>query len=372
MPRFTHTAAILGAGFSSLANIPTASRINESFLSAPEESGTPDLVNDSISHHLQRYWSDVFGWEIGEPRPSFEDHFTVLDLAANSGHNLGPYYTPKVLRALRRISIHRVFDILDTSFRFNAVLTRFTGWLAIGDGNVVVTPNWDIVIEKHLVEGGSDSYPYHYGVDASVLGANEQIGTQEGLPVIKLHGSSNWHYCDSCRSLVIGHQGWGKTSLHLFTYLEPDDFEYLDDNANTIETVQERCSPEQQRCPRCGTSLTGRVATFSFRKALEFSLFQSCWNSAMHYLVEADQWLFVGYSLPAADYEFRHLLKTAEVARNSEEKPLIEVVLKDNDDEAEDRYKRFFGNRIRVHQAGLKDWYGKLASGSALIRVDDA
>jgi hypothetical protein len=42
-----------------------------------------------------------------------EDHFTQIDLAANSGHYLGHDYNPKRLRALRRFTIHRMFKLLD-------------------------------------------------------------------------------------------------------------------------------------------------------------------------------------------------------------------------------------------------------------------
>jgi len=44
---------------------------------------------------------------------------SILDLSANSDHNLGRVYSLQKLRAIRRLSIHRVFDILDTRFEHN-------------------------------------------------------------------------------------------------------------------------------------------------------------------------------------------------------------------------------------------------------------
>ena len=32
-------------------------------------------------------------------------------------------------------------------------------------------------------------------------------------------------------------------------------------------------------------------------------------------LRKADRWIFIGYSLPAADYEFKHLLKRVQLSR---------------------------------------------------------
>jgi hypothetical protein len=67
----------------------------------------------------------------------------------------------------------------------------------------------------------------------------------------------------------------------------------------------------------------------------------------------------VGYSLPEADFEFRHLLKSAEkaVAGNTPKK--IRVVLKE-DDEAGKRFKRFFGIADEhIHQCGLSGFVRK-------------
>ena len=74
----------------------------------------------------------------------------------------------------------------------------------------------------------------------------------------------------------------------------------------------------------------------------------------------ANRWLFVGYSLPHADYEFAHLLKTAELklARPRLRPMQINVVLK-KDKAAEARFRQMFGSAVtNVSQSGL-DGYVK-------------
>ena len=44
-------------------------------------------------------------------------------------------------------------------------------------------------------------------------------------------------------------------------------------------------------------------------------MFQQSWYAAEKVLASAQRWVFIGYSLPAADYEFKCLLKRIELSR---------------------------------------------------------
>jgi len=78
-----------------------------------------------------------------------------------------------------------------------------------------------------------------------------------------------------------------------------------------------KLNPEFRTCIGCPGRIAARVATFSYRKRLRVPFFESIWDEAHNDLRLADRWLFVGYSLPEADIEIRHLLKTAQLARRS-------------------------------------------------------
>ena len=210
---------VVGAGFSRPAGLPMTSELSAYFLKLGETFPTPLDVQEAISEELYRFWETVFGFDgSSSHRPSFEDHFTALDLAANAGHNLG-YYSPGQLRALRRLSIHRVFDTLDAEYHDSPVLRSVLSALARSERSSLISTNWDVVAENHLLAAAES---YDYCVPGTWSGEPDQGG---GLPLIKLHGSANWHYCDVCRTVDFGIQG--KEALLSRTFLQGRDFAAL-------------------------------------------------------------------------------------------------------------------------------------------------
>ena len=77
-------------------------------------------------------------------------------------------------------------------------------------------------------------------------------------------------------------------------------------------------------------------------KRFQYRSFSRCGRVHFPLSEYSSEWIFVGYSLPEADFEFRHLLKAAEKAAPGGAAKKVEVVLK-NDAEAALRFKRFFG-----------------------------
>lgn len=344
-----NTAVLVGAGFSAEAGLPTTTDIFEDFLSFDNADVTAPEIQDEITDRLENYWSDVFGIE-ADQTPTFEDHFTTLDLAANAGHNLGQRYSPKRLRALRRMSIHRVFDILDQRFDRSPEIQEFLETLADGTNNTLLSTNWDVVPEKHLSRADKD---YWYGIETFRIGTQERMA-RRGLEVLKLHGSSNWAYCDSCRRVFAGPPTGGKTALRKKIYLAESDFRLTTSGEEAADILNVEATPQ---CHFCGTRLSGRIATFSYAKALGFFQFQGIWERALRQLGSAQHWIFIGYSFPPADFELRHLLKTAELADSRNEGIEISVVLRD-DCEARERYLRFFDiDSDNMSLAGFKSWY---------------
>ena len=156
---FTHeadTAFILGAGFSAESKLPTTREFADSLL---DRAFMGDLEL-AITNALIEFLRDCFRWEQAQPLLTFEDMFTMIDLSAGTGHSLGRSFTPKRLRAIRRMLIYRLFSILDRRFEHSAN-TRKILETSIRKPNLAhfVVLNWDIVLEKHL---------YDYIADAAV------------------------------------------------------------------------------------------------------------------------------------------------------------------------------------------------------------
>jgi len=82
-------------------------------------------------------------------------------------------------------------------------------------------------------------------------------------------------------------------------------------------------------------------------------MFQKSWFSAAELLKRAKDWVFIGYSLPPADYEFKYLLKRVQLSRRI--KPRLTLVTAgENGQKTKDNYERFFG-RLKVFDAGITD-----------------
>jgi len=210
-----------------------------------------------------------------------------------------------------------------------------------------ISMNWDTVIERKLAATKDPPPLFDYCCDALHAGIPEppelpEFGPMEkyfkeiekgqvillapverkrlytSTPIVKIHGSINWLYCDNCRQLFWVPPSESKTIANQI--IRSHDFSriiaLLPNKRNLLEGVMGR----QRRYPevRCICSekvaLGTRIATFSYRKALDLPLFQKSWLAAEELLRLATRWVFIGYSLPPADYEFKYLLKRTQLS----------------------------------------------------------
>lgn len=347
------TAIILGAGFSKCAGLPTQNEFFDLLL-APELSQTP--LHRCITQVIEEFLGDVFGWTPGQPLPSLEEYFTCIDLSANTGHHLGIKYTPKMLRAVRRMTVHRVLQILDCKYTASPVIQQFLRSLLPQTSGFVVL-NWDLVLERGLQDVQAERIDYGFECfNWQTRQRNEFL--YQGLPVLKINGSSNWAYCDNCASMFFDLNR--KLALQEMVGLVKADFRLFDE-ALTGKSFNEALgiAPQNRECPFCKNMISTHMATFSFTKSYRTYAYPAIWQAARRMLAESTDWLFVGYSLPDADFEFKHMLKAAQLSlekRRSNQPLKINVVLKGNE-KAERRYRGFFGKRIEtIHQGGLEEF----------------
>ena len=83
------TTVIAGAGLSSVAGLRPHVSSRGFFSSSAQLLRTGASLQEAISNELRKFWKAVFDYKKGRASPTFEDHFTLLDLSANTGHHLG-------------------------------------------------------------------------------------------------------------------------------------------------------------------------------------------------------------------------------------------------------------------------------------------
>lgn len=349
---------IVGAGFSFHAGLPLTGNFTRALLdvSGLKEDGPSTLQVNLLKDFVRKAFkhatnADAKYW------PYLEDIFTTIDLSANTGHHLGPDFSPSQLRTLRRALIVRIIRMLSQRYKrrlespdddWNALETFFS--LVETERSAFLSMNWDTVIEEGLKRmQGIARYDYGCDATSTMFVDNDtrlepwETKGEKGVSILKPHGSANWLYCDACRRLF-----WvtaNKTELIASQLFKLSDWEVVNDL--TEETYMPSRHPFL--CPACKADALGtRFATFSYRKALDFPMYESSWRAAERYLTDAQTWTFIGYSLPAADYEFKFLLKRVELARNRA--PHIVLVLGGEETLAEQtrkNYQKFFGPKLK-------------------------
>lgn len=338
---------VLGAGFSHCADLPVQEEFSSLLIS--EQFNTE--IDGVITKAIKMFLKQVFGWKQVNDMPSLEDIFTIIDLTASSGHHLMVNYTPKRLRALRRMLIYRIFQAIDLRFNPSEDIDKLLRIHENQDCSFVVM-NWDIVLEKHLrqidnqakIDYMTPSYDW-----------NNYTGLQSdgGTRICKMHGSSNWVYCENCKSLFYHLDE--KLSLHKKVGLIKSDFRLFDNKfRGKLFDESLGINPDDKKCKICTNSVASHIATFSYRKSFRTAAYPAIWSSAENLLANSTKWVFIGYSLPEADFEFKHLIKSAQLRlRPIRVKRDIDVVINSNPD-TKRKFEKFFGvDNVNIIKGGL-------------------
>lgn len=348
-------AFIVGAGFSNHAGLPLASQFTKNLLNI--EGLKLDGPSALQVEFIKKFVSDIYGHDLdsnGDSWPELEDIFTAVDLAANTGHHLGRSYAPSDLRTVRRTLITRIIRMLQQNYNNNKKIKNkyfdlFFKSIDI-DSCSFISMNWDTVIERRIKKAqGIDSFDYGIDIIKSTLRDTEnkkpkklKNSSNKTIQIIKSHGSINWLYCDCCRDLFwFPPEQCFQIAAQIFSSKDWDI-------VNKYTNKDYKYKTEQKYCPSCqSNSLGNRLATFSYRKALDFPAHLNSWKTAEYVLKKTDTWTFIGYSMPGADYEFKTLLKRAELARISPPKIfLVTGGSSQATSQTISNYKKFFGRNI--------------------------
>ncbi len=355
---------IVGAGFSSNAGLPLASNFTPALLN------TRRLRLDGPSNALVRYIKGFVNETFADGHsaaadewPDLEEVFTLVDLSANTGHHLGNYSASE-LRLVRRAMLVRMILMLSQYYARGQRLAdesweRLETLLEDFDevSTAILSMNWDTVIEAGLarrqnldrIDYGCEATGVDFDGSGRLRGRRPNGG--RAVALTKPHGSVNWLYCDACRDVFwVPPSSVSKVAQTLF---REQDWTAL--GART--RLRRHSRVRDPACPHCGTHALGtRFATFSYRKALDFPMHAASWRTAERHMRQAKNWIFFGYSMPSADFEFKYMLKRVQLAMNPE--PTITVITGGTRRAAEDtvqRFKKFFGDVQFEFREGITD-----------------
>lgn len=349
------TLYFLGAGFSKNAGGPIQNEIIKTLLSKDFQhsySGNKTIMK-SLLQFREFLSKELYIPEKDFEKIALEDLFTPIDRCLVDGKSFGTYDLSK-LSDFRE----RLHNLLALSIQYNvdrkqgeaAYIDLFASHInsiakkrikTQEDSIAIITTNWDTLLDNILniaIQKEKDIPLSVVDYCCYISSLEEDHKIKPGLLAIgqggynikylKLHGSMNWSHCPMCQRLYVK---FDTTSMFENNYCKhcKKNFQ-LSDQLPAIK-------------------LKGNLLMPTFLKDLSNIQIRLVWQNAGIELSEASKIVFIGYSLPAADFEIRQLLSRF-VRKDAE----IKVVLypgssfkdKERIDNEIDRYKFFFGSRI--------------------------
>lgn len=363
---------ILGAGFSAPALGFTQKHILKK-LSEKNESGT-----NEIFQFIQGVWGE-------RTKVPLEDVYTLLDRSIAGRESVGKW-NPLELNQIHsdlgdeiaklhsekaadcKTNYLNVFADKLCEFRWDLFNEKQSDKKFHDDRVSIISTNWDIQLEQELgtkmktfqlspsiwdtVERGMfmDFCMFEFQLKNDKKYMKNYIPPSirikaygfANLKLLKLHGGINWFQCSRCDGIVV--------NLSSEPYYTPT---YKD-----------------EICPACQENFGESVDQHSplkryfvsptFLKDFSGTHFRSIWWNAGYEIVEASQIIFIGYSLPLSDYDFRHL-----VARNLDKNASVTAILMKREgdcesvrdfDQAKTNYKAFFGRGVTIKEYGVEEF----------------
>jgi hypothetical protein len=235
---------------------------------------------------------------------SIVDVISLLDQMVAEGRSPHVDISVRELLAARQVLNKAINGVLQGR-RKRKYAERLSSWIlrvaTEQDGSrvSVVSTNYDTSIERPLF-----AYLIRHGVsigkvvdlgmpwrDASRPWIHVRPG-QSRLAFLKLHGSLSWLRCEVC----------GHITVNVSKRIAPLD-------------NWETRSPREFNVCWCGGLLRSILVTPSVVRDVRDANLLGIWGAALEDLRFADEWIFVGYSLPTEDIAIRSLLLRAWHAR---------------------------------------------------------
>ncbi len=323
--------------------VDASRKIMESIVSEEFYYASMSIFREKVRKELEDKHIDV----------SLEDVFTSFDKSILSKEYMQKYSYAEMDEI--RQSIMRLFTfyfgqtIQKHSFEQIDYLAFVNYIKKLGNNVSIITMNWDTLLEGYFKK-------YTVGYDLCLNGSyfvyddllKNTKCNPDAVGLIKLHGSINWLRCLRCNTLSI---------LEI-----KDSAKYLFD-----DDAKEECIYCHNFSQNDAILLQPEIITPTMIKSINSQLYNNLWNAAHLELMKSSQIFFIGYSLPAADYEFRYLLQKS-IPSNAN----IHVILYKDDDPSqieegqsrfrsflpEKRYKDLFSkNKISFHYEGFKEYF---------------
>lgn len=359
------TVFVLGAGFSMAAGAPSQEKLISKIFEL-NDTNPGIFTRPKAIDNFKNFLSKQLGIpEAYHAKIPLEDVFTPIDrclldnlsfrdLDINQVKTVREdiyYLIGKTLQHLLTTSDKNYIDAF-AAYLVDECRKRADGNYTKIDNVSVITTNWDILLDKSIYDNihtSGDKAVVDYCCHISSFGEFDNT-VKPGLEILgkggynvkllKLHGSLNWLQCPRCQRVYVDVAD--KIAVNQYEKKEP------------CRHCQKNFVPDNPPI------LTSNIIMPTFLKNLSNPQYRIIWQNAGIELSEAEKIVFIGYSLPQADYEMRQLL--SRMVRSTAKVEVIGFSLDPDHDkdfeQLKDRYQVFFGDRLiePINHIGAKEY----------------
>ncbi|KHT24561.1 hypothetical protein [Pectobacterium brasiliense] len=345
------TVYVLGAGFSVEAGAPTQKNLVSETFRLNNQSDTIfdkdkfGIFKDFIIEQLNISEDDLASVEL-------EDIFTPLDRCISENAQYRGvevkklsdvresifYVVGRTIQILLRDSIGKqeYIDVFSSKI-IERSKKRERGEFHSYDPVSVISTNWDILLDNSVYRYIQD-HNYTAVVDycCYISSLEEEDPTVKpgleilggggfNVKILKIHGSLNWLQCPRCMRLYVG---FSKEAA-MYNFEKQYSCRHCDKNF-----------PEE----KSNHALYSNLIMPTFIKDFTNPQYKIIWQNAGIEISEAEKLVFIGYSLPSADFEMRQLL--SRMTRKNVQIEVVDFCKNENEIKTKkEHWVKFFGKR---------------------------
>ena len=317
---------IMGAGASKDDNLPIQDEILTNILKQEfafkNKEGSHIQEYKKVSNEIKSLLKNIFTGNKATDNISLENIFNILETAISRNENIGSIQIEKIKKYYDSLLKGIMFATLtDAKLKEHNIFNKkpkspytilgqkiYEGYKNQSEINLsFITFNYDICLDRVLLsmydENEDKSFDVDFGID---LGNYEQEKwfhrpRKRKISLLRPHGSINWVFCKSC----------GKV------------FSKISKQGNPLDLIGKK------KCYNCGlSSVEPYIVHPTNNRIYENKYIMEIWSKVENILQKADNWCFIGYSLPEADRFFSYILsKTYNLRKiKTNNLPVISVV----------------------------------------------
>ncbi|MCR4663726.1 MAG: hypothetical protein K5622_07590 [Endomicrobiaceae bacterium] len=297
---------IMGAGASKDDNLPIQDEILTNILKQEfafrNKEGSHIKEYRKVSDEIKSLLKNIFTGSKATDNISLENIFNVLETAISKNENIGKIQIEKVKKYYDSLLKGIMFATLtDAKLKEHNIFNKraespytilgqkiYDGYKKESEINLsFITFNYDICLDRVLLsmynENPCKSFDVDFGIDLGNYEMEKWFHRprKRKINLLRPHGSINWVFCKSC----------GKV------------FSKISKQGNPLDLVGKK------KCYNCGlSSVEPYIVHPTNNRIYDNRYIMQIWSKVEDILQKADNWCFIGYSLPEADRYFSYIL----------------------------------------------------------------